>query len=306
MPPSFLFNSVLVSIVKTLLTLARFVSPAEQKEIAARITEMDYKVASDHFAPQRRLLVEGEADGKLFEVEGVSQVIPIYAEEKTNTLSEAAKVIIKVARDLELNSFTLRAKFLGDVPFHERALRERVKKRVKHTPGPTLYVEARQEKDCVIIRVGIPMVFHKGTKELPIIVLESPKTPHEIADFLRLAIVFNTELRISIEGDVRTLHALQEAKKIVKGHEKTKVITYQHTVDAIRGKNAVALSLWGDKGEEFLRKETIDAIVVGNEERGLKLATQKDCKAVVHLGPKSSEPMRASQAAAYAFGVISS
>ena len=101
-----------------------------------------------------------------------------------------------------------------------------------------------------------------------------------------------------------TLCAISEAKKIVKGYEKCKVEVYPTTVKAIAGLNAVALSLWGDKGEPFLRAEQVDALVFGHEERGLKLSTQKACKAVVHLGPKSSEPMRATQAAAYALGVM--
>jgi len=265
---------------------------------------MGYDVHSDPFAPQRRLLVEGEATGKLFEVEGVSQVIPIYAEQKTKTLSEAAKLVADAAKKKKLVSFTIRAKLFGDVPFHEKALRERVRKKIKHSAGRVLYVEAHKGHDGVYIRVGLPTQFHTDVKAPSILVLESPKTPHEIADFLRLAIVFKAQLRISIGGDLRTLHALQEAKNLVKGHEKTTVTTYKHTKDAIAGLDAVAFSLWGDKGEEWLSKNHVDALVFGNEERGLKLSTQKECKAVVHLGPRSSEPMRASQAAAYALGVL--
>ncbi|MCK4326858.1 MAG: hypothetical protein KAW41_00090 [Candidatus Diapherotrites archaeon] len=290
--------------MKTLVTLARFVSPAEQKEIASRIAAMGYKVQSDPWAPQRRLIVEGEASGKLFEVEGVSQVIPIHAEAKTKTLSEAAKLIADTTKKLNLSSFTIRAKFLGDIPFHQRALRERVKKKAKNTPGRTLYIEAKKQADYVLVRVGLPELFHTE-KDIPLVlVLESPKTPHEIADFLRLAIVFKVPLRISLEGDLRTLHALQEAKSIVKGHEKTTVMTYKTTLEAIKDRKAVALSLWGDKGEGFLKKEKVDALVFGNEERGLKLSTQKTCVGVVHLGPRSSEPMRSCQAAAYALGVM--
>ncbi|MFC2174965.1 TrmH family RNA methyltransferase [archaeon] len=290
--------------MKALVTLARFVSPDEQKEIAKRISDMEYEVQSDPWAPQRRLIVSGKASGKLFEVEGVSQVIQIHAEEKTKTLSEAAKLIAETTKKLGLPSFTIRAKFLGDVPFHEKALRERVKKKAKNTPGRTLYIEAKKKADYVLIRVGLPELFHTE-KSLPLVlVLESPKTPFEIADFLRLAIVFNVPLRISIEGDLRTLQALQEAKSIVKGHEKTKVMTYKTTLEAIKDRKAVALSLWGDKGEDFLKKEKVDALVFGNEERGLKLSTQKACAGVVHLGPRSSEPMRACQAAAYALGVM--
>ncbi len=291
--------------MKTLITLARFVSPSEQKEVAGRISEMEYHVHSDPFAPQRRLIVEGKADGKLFEVEGVSQVIPIVMEGQTKTLSEAAKLIINAARKQKLSSFTIRAKLFGDVPFHERALRDRVKKKIKHPAGRTLYVEAHKKGGGVYIRVGLPIQFHTEAKTPVVLVLESPKTPHEIADFLRLAIAFKAQLRISMEGDLRTLHALEEAKSIIKGHEKTKVMTYKHTADAIAGLDAVALSLWGDKGEKWLSKSGAQALVFGNEERGLKLSTQRQCKAVVHLGPRSSEPMRASQAAAYALGVLS-
>ena len=119
-----------------------------------------------------------------------------------------------------------------------------------------------------------------------------------------MAIVFKVPLRISTENDTRTVHAISDAKKIVKGHEKCKVDVYKTTKQAIEGLDAVAFSLWGDKHETYLKKNKVDALVFGNEERGLKLDSQKACKAVVHLGPKSSEPMRATQAAAYALGIM--
>ncbi len=291
--------------MKALLTLARFVSPSEQQEIVSKIASMEYEVKPDSLAPQRRLIVNGPVGGKLFEVEGVSQVIVLHADKRTKTLGEAAKVVAETAKKLNLDAFTVRLKRLGDVPFHEKALKERVRKKCKHIAGRTLYVEAKKTRDDVIIRVGLPETFFTEAKKDFVLVLESPKTPHEVADFLRLAIVFDLPLRISLEGDLRTLQALQEAKKIVKGHEKTKVMTYKTTLQAIRGRKAVAFSLWGDKSEEWLKKSPeINALVFGNEERGLKLSSQKECVGVVHLGPKSSEPMRATQAAAYALGVM--
>lgn len=290
--------------MRALITLARFVSPEEQRDIADRMRAMKYIVSSDPLAPQRRLIVDGPDPGKLFKIEGVSQVIPIYAEKSTKTLSEATKIVVTALKKLGLDSFTIHLKTLGDVPFHEKALRERVRKKLKHNPGRVVYVEAKAQQDSVLVRVGVPEIFHQDKNVSIILVLESPKTSHEIADFLRLAIVFGVPLRISIEGDLRTLHALQEAKQIVKGYEKTTVTTYKTTLDAIRGLNAVAFSLWGDSDERVLRELHAEALVFGNEERGLKLSTQKACKAVVHLGPRSSEPMRASQAAAYAMGVL--
>jgi len=291
--------------MQSLLTLARFISPAEQQEVAKRIAEMGYSVCSDPWAPQRRLLVEGPQAGKLYEIEGVSQVIPLLVQKDTKTLSEAAEAVASVAKELKLSSFTVRLKCLGDVPFHEKALRERVHKKTGNSPGRTLYVEARPMPGCVAVRVGMPEVFHEEKRLGLVLVLESPKTPHEIADFLRLSVVFNTPLRISIENDVRTVHALQDAKAIVKGHEKTEVTTYRTTLDAIQGRKAAAFSMWGDSDEKWLKTSGVDTLVFGNEERGLKLSTQKACVGVVHLGPHSSEPMRSTQAAAYALGVLS-
>jgi len=290
--------------MQSLLTLARFVSAEEQQEVAKRIAEMGFSVRSDDWAPQRRLIVDGEATGKLFEVEGVSQVIPLIVQTDTKTLSEAAGAVAAAAKQLNLSSFTVRLKCLGDVPFHEKALRERVHKKTGNSPGRTLYVEARPMPGCVAVRVGMPEVFHEEKRLGAVLVLESPKTPHEIADFIRLSVVFGAPLYISIENDVRTLHALQDAKAIVKGHEKTQVTTFRTTLDAIKGRKAAAFSMWGDSDEKWLKTSGVDALVFGNEERGLKLSTQKACAGVVHLGPHSSEPMRATQAAAYALGVL--
>ena len=60
------------------------------------------------------------------------------------------------------------------------------------------------------------------------------------------------------------------------------------------------------QAQKALKKVKTPAVFLfGNEVKGLRLETKKKCKAVIRLGPKSSEPLRASQAAAYALGVIS-
>ncbi|MBN3037684.1 MAG: hypothetical protein JW834_04540 [Candidatus Diapherotrites archaeon] len=286
--------------MQTLLKLSRFIDSDEQKQLVQELVRKGFRVRSDSLVPVRRLLVEGEFNER---VDGVNAAIPIIAEEKTRTLSDVVSVLKRVG---PAEGFVVKANFIGDVPFHLRAIRERLrKKKVVENEDNVLYLEAKKTGDSVLVRVGTFSAPQSVARPSVVLVLESPKTAFEVADFLRLGICFGLEVRVSTGGDIRSLHAVQEAKGIVKGHEKMSVQVFRTTEQAVGDMDAIAFSLWGKEDESCLKKLSGPvALVFGNEERGLRLSTQKACKAVVRLGPKSSEPMRASQAASYALGVM--
>jgi len=153
-----------------------------------------------------------------------------------------------------------------------------------------------------------PRRFTPGTSNIyPDLLIESPKTIGEISDFVRLSKTFKLKIFISTLNDPDCARAIAEFKKS-NSFDKADIEIIQFSDDLKKDYALVGFSLWGRQTINDLK--TIDQknkkllFLFGNEKRGLKKSTMDMCNLVIKIGENSSEPLRATQAAAYALGYL--
>ena len=150
----------------------------------------------------------------------------------------------------------------------------------------------------------------QGSAIYPDLLIESPKTIGEISDFVRLSKTFKMKVFISTLNDPDCARAISEFKSL-NSFEKADVEIIQFSDDLKKDYVLVGFSLWGkDKVSSLYSlnsgtKNKKLLFLFGNEKRGLKKSTMDICDKVIKIGDASSEPLRATQAAAFALGYLS-
>lgn len=146
-----------------------------------------------------------------------------------------------------------------------------------------------------------------GTQIHPDLLIESPKTIGEISDFVRLSKTFKMKVYISTLNDPDCARAISEFKNL-NTFEKADVEIIQFSDDLKKEYLLVGFSLWGKDKVSSLSNLNIGSkrllFIFGNEKRGLKKSTMDMCDRVIKIGENSSEPLRATQAAAFALGYL--
>lgn len=189
--------------------------------------------------------------------------------------------------------------------FHAKAIEDRFLRKNKFDDtGIKLYLEAKQRGHKTYCRIG--KVILDSTQQVQkceiALLLENSVNSNEIADFLRLGVALGC--KIIFKTNIDLTKAINDAKKIFKSNK----INYTTISDLkeINDYYLIGFSLWGKENEKSLLdvKENKIMLLFGNENRGLLKETLDSCNKTVYLGPKSSEPLRANQAAAYAYGIL--
>ena len=266
---------------------------------------------------------------ELLKKPGISTIIEFPQssfEIEGNSLSQLVQVLKKYLLDnTDQKIINLRFKSFGQVPIHKRAILDRLKKKGFTQDSEANfhpYLEVKQlsfseeDQKSLIIRIG--KIFQKDSEidhlDAPSLILYSPYTVQEIADFFRLALVFNTHVILTNENKQVPKVVQRVQKTFFKGISK---ISYQivPSLDELLRKTTIdkffGFSLWGinpiDNLQQMisLQKNNIGELffVFGNEDKGLPLSVREKIS-MFHIGQKASEPLRASQAAAYAFGIL--
>lgn len=329
-----------------LVKLARFVTRKEQKSI---INDLHGKlspfsstisVIDDNWGKLNRIQVkmninhlkQKEISKIIKKNPGVKNII-IFPEdlfEKTiYSFSELVKTIITFLESNNAdNKILLHFKSFGKIPLHKRAILNRLKKKgIVNDPenGFPIYIEMKtilkegSDSTSFFLRLGKMIISPKTTKSPQVIkrtklVLFSPFTVQEVADFFRLALTFNTQVIFTNENKKVEILIEKTRKTLYKGIDK---IDYK-IVDSISKlmKNTkrgifVGFSLWGSISIVKMPAKLASSnnisnqifLLFGNEEQGLPLYL-RDQIPMFHIGTQASEPLRASQAAAYALGVL--
>ncbi len=328
-----------------LVKLSRFVTPKEQeiliRDLDPQLRNYSKKVIvkDDPWGTRYRILISIADKSTLtkrlintiLSNPGVNNLIIFQQnlfEIRTETLSQLMNTTLKYIKS-KTDSSTINISFhaLGRVPFHKKALLDRLKKKkIINDPKADfkLYIEVRQlqgklgDEKGIQLRIGEKIVGQTSQSSsqilIPKLVLFSPHTIQEVADFFRLALTFNTQIIITNENN--------KAEEIIQNVEKTyfkgiNKISFEITssLDSLMDKKSdskfYGFSLWGKTPITNLiteiRRETNDhediLFLFGNEETGLPLWIREKID-IFHIGKKASEPLRASQAAAYAFGMM--
>jgi tRNA(Leu) C34 or U34 (ribose-2'-O)-methylase TrmL len=328
-----------------LVKLSRFVTPKEQEIL---IRDMDLKlrnyskkvnVKEDPWGTRYRILISISENialtkgliNTILSNPGVNNLIVFQHDlfdTRSDTLSQLMKTILKYIRS-KTHSNTINVNFhaLGRVPFHKKAILDRLKKKdIINDPKADfkLYIEVRQvqgkhlDDKGVQLRIGEKII--RQTKQpsshiqTPKLVLFSPYTIQEVADFFRLALTFNTQGIITDENS-KAEEIIQDVEKTYfKGIDKIN-FEIESSLDSLIDKKSeckfYGFSLWGKSPIAELKAEikrntnSHEGILFlfGNEETGLPLWIREKIN-IFHIGKKASEPLRASQAAAYVFGMM--
>ena len=218
--------------------------------------------------------------------------------------------------------FSLEFRGVGKIPIHKKAVLDRLRRKklkIGEQYDFILYIELKKdEMGKIYARIGrkiTRILRDEMIHHVPILVLFSPFSTQEIADFFRLGLVFNTKLIFSNENH-RIENLIEQVQRTYfKGITKVNYIIID-TLESLVSKcidSCYGFSLWGQKSSQELIKQFKDAIqenpeqeiffLFGNEETGLPLSIREKIP-IYRIGNQSSEPLRASQAAAFVFGAV--
>ncbi|MFX1285058.1 MAG: TrmH family RNA methyltransferase [Promethearchaeota archaeon] len=336
-----------------LVKLARFITPQEQVEISNEIKKSSnqfinvVQVRNDKWAPKNRLIVKlglkttgspslniEQYVRALLKKPGLVSAVIITTDMynwESKSLNMLIRVLTTYLKTNETSEFNLEFVSIGKVPFHRKAIIDRLKKRnIKYLEKSNfvLYLEAFNKKadkktntpiiQCRIGRKFSPIISPKViyNNSLPQLVLYSPFTAQEVADFFRLGLAFSIPVIITDENNRANDLIKKVRERYYKGLDK---IEYHITSSLSKfldkyEENCFGFSLWGTthvnelpKFIERVKSSTSErkdvSLIFGNEETGLPLFVRKKIP-MFRIGIQTSEPLRASHAAAYALGVL--
>ncbi|MHA1976889.1 MAG: TrmH family RNA methyltransferase [Candidatus Hodarchaeales archaeon] len=327
-----------------LVKLARFVTHKEQETIGRdlahtlRRLSIHVRIVDDTWGSRNRLLIHLRETTKLssdirdiiLQNPGVNSLVVFleeYFEFETVSLSQLLTYLKEYASNkTENNDININYQAFGRVPFHRKAILDRLKRKgIIHNSNARyqLYLEVKQgnqtkdNKIPIIVRLGEKISPISPTKTIttpPTLILYSPYTIQEIADFFRLALTFNTPVLLTDENNLVKKVVEQVESTYFKGISKVTfeiVASLNSLLQENEENSFYGFSLWGSHPISELPEMTASHgentekifFVFGNEENGLPLEVRKLIP-MFHIGDKASEPLRASQAAAYALGIL--
>ena len=327
-----------------LLKLARFVSSREQRSIRKDLIDIipqDVDIRPDEWAKQRRILLKipkmkiEDSERLLKQISQIPGIVTIIIFKKKNfnfSTGKLSELINYMLSAIKFNEKPLYIKFqaIGSLPFHKKAFQERIKKKTSLSTESAettfnVYLECTEENSYVLGRLGYIYLDEKKESESPepmtigsitemSVILFSPFTTIEIADFCRISLNFDfLEVFFSNENEKVPDIIEETSKTLFKGIDKVKYKIIPSLNDFIRNNSEkysfLGFSLHASKNVHDLKKalknsDKIPCIIIGNEVRGLEYKTQKMID-MFKLGTGSSEPLRASHALAYVLGLVS-
>lgn len=285
---------VYVVICMYLVTLNRNISTDEFQKIILNLknNRIDYRIDSWNY--KNILFVKKP---KFFN--GISQIIDLYDEFEVKTITDVVQKI-SAYKIKQIN-----AKIKKNLKFHAKAVEDRfLRKNSFSKNGIVLYLEVKKRGFKTYCRFGkIVSYFDSSSKTKEIsLLIENTNNSKEIADFLRLGVALKCNIFFKTNKSIDK--ELADAKKIFKSNKANyKIIS---NLNEIKDYYLIGFSLWGKESEKALLNigEKKIMLLFGNEHRGLLKETLDACNKTIYLGSKSSEPLRANQAAAYAYGIL--
>jgi len=328
-----------------LIKLARFVTEEEQEEIKSEINKFclsfntSFQILSDNWRRKNRilLLIESKEDDLKTIVEyllsnlGIVTVIRMFPDSFNFNLPPFKTLIDHLSDKIQLfslnNEYHLDFRGFSRIPFHKKSIIDRLQKKklkYKEDSKSVFYFEVAKDRhtQSLIGRLGVKYsqnfsILDKVKFFQISLVIYSPYTVQEVADFFRLALCFQTELIITNENQKADQLLRNMKKTYFKGLNKVKYCIIDEIESLLNDPQNICLgfSLWGKQNinqllknldavnQEYISMDSKILLIFGNEERGLSLKLRTVIP-VFRIGSFVSEPLRASQAAAYILGVV--
>ncbi len=278
-----------------LATTNRNITSEELKSIFRQLKQQNVNFVVDSWNLNNIIFLDSPV-----KYNGIASLIKLLDEFEIETLTDIAEHLSKYKIK------EIHAKIRKDLKFHAKAIEDRFLRKNKFDPqGIVLYLEAKTKGDKTAIRIGEIITQESPNQNQDVridLLLENSTNVQEIADFLRLSVAL--QCTAYFKNSLPINDKIFLAKKLFKSNK----INYKQikNLNEVKDYFLIGFSLWGKDPEKSLLKTSQKRLLLlfGNEERGLLKETMDSCSLVIHLGPKSSEPMRANQAAAYAVGIL--
>lgn len=331
-----------------LVKLARFINPQEQQQVSKDIEKFvksfsnSYQTKKDDWISKNRIilkldLINSKVDTflqGLLKTPGIASVVKIPLKLYNLESESFSHLIHTLINFIEENGYTDYAfdfRNIGKAPLHKKAIIDRLGKKniyLSSTSEFLLYLEIRSQparkaepRKIIQARIGRKFKLQNNKTDfnqtfIPKLILYSPFTVQEVADFCRLSLTFRMDIILSNENNLSEELIEKVRTSYFKGIDKIKYNITPSLEKFIANSinKSVGFSLWGTKPINELpiaiqKMTSIESIkpviyfIFGNEEVGLPLTIRKQIS-MFRIGIEPSEPLRASQAAAFALGTL--
>lgn len=288
-----------------------------------KIKELD-KNAAFEYKDNNILLNTNLNPEKLLNLQEVSKVLILSTEWKDFGFKALKEDCLNTCNKNNIKNFQIETKFYNKVPISNKSIYRHINPYLKHENilfnenGNILFIEIKKFEKTLKYRIShsTQKLWNKVNPIVPdfsniYAVLEEPRLPDEISDFLRLCFIFKIPLIILTKDKSKIEKPLAKAKKITKGIEYEK---FDLRFLPYLSKDFIKVgfskhSLNNEKNLLNFFKENNDTkmcLVFGNDTYGLSQETRDDLDYCFRLTPEAKKPLKANQALSYVLGIYSS
>jgi len=294
------------------LVLKRFEFDADA--LKKKVLGLGYKVLPD--AVSGRMVAEGGGNGG--ELLQLSEVEDVLREEKSGRFQQEVLRQELIVLGKRLGSISLKVRTYPGVKIPASILKKKLLKVMQQAGvqvgdgGVPVLIELEQNRGVlyrVLSPIGKKQQGDKSRYRNLAVLLEHPRLVEEVADVLRICLIFGLELKVVHNNKNEFQKLLNKAKSLTKGKLADFHVDVYKDLDEIRDYKKIGFSKNADDGEERLREvfKTHEKIllVFGNDTFGLSQEARDKVDMLIHLTPDYKKPLKANQALAYVLGMYS-
>lgn len=262
------------------------------------------------------LIAEGKGDGS--ELLQLSEIDNVLREEKSGLFQQERLRQDVVALGKRLGSISLRIKMAHGVKIPASILKKKLLKPLHYAgvkvedAGVPLLIELYLNKG-IYYRILEPLqekrVEDKSRYRNLAVLLEHPRLVEEVADVLRICLIFGLKLYVIHNNAKDFERLLNAAKKITKGKLSDFPVEIVKNAHEAGDYGRIGFSKHALRDEKNLKEFFKNAaerkilLVLGNDTYGLSQKSRDELHTLFHLTPDYQKPLKANQALAYVLGL---
>ncbi len=304
--------------MKLILFLNKF--EIDRNILKTKIKELDKNAEFSDEDNSLLLTTQLKPEG-LLNLQEISKVLILSTEWKNFSFKDLKEDCLRLCKNNNIKHFQIETKFYNKIPISNKSIYRHINPYLKHENilfvenGNVIFIEIKKFEKTLKYRISYATqkLWNKSNPAETdfsniYAVLEEPRLPEEISDFLRLCFIFKIPLIILTKDRSKIEKPLSKAKKITKG------IDYENfdlrflpylSKDFIK----VGFSKHSINNEKDLinffkeNNDTKMCLVFGNDTYGLSQEVRDDLDYCFRLTPEAKKPLKANQALSYVLGV---
>lgn len=251
----------------------------------------------------------------------ISRIFILSTEWKNFSFKDMKEDCLRLCQNKHIKNFKIEIKFYDKIPISGKSIYRHINPYLKHEgilfneEGNIILIEVKKFEKTLKYRLShsTQKLWNKMNQaDLNFnniyVVLEEPRLPEEISDFLRLCYIFKMPLIILTKDKANIKKPLEKAKRITKGidYKNFDLKFLPHlSKDFIKAGFSKHSSDNENKLISFF-KENHDykiCLVFGNDTYGLSQSVRDDLDYCFRLTPEAKKPLKANQALSYVLGI---